>query len=196
MSGGARSIPLFRCAIVAAMPTSKPTTVAEFFAALPEDRRKALQAVRKTILANLPDGFEEGVGGGYVVYSVPLARFPDTYNGQPLMLAALASQKSYMALYLMCVYDEPSQKRFAAEWKATGRKLDMGKACVRFKRLDDVALDVVGETIGRLGPDEYVEKYLRSRPQATRAKAKPAATNAAKTKVTRSKTGSARGERR
>ena len=157
------------------MATSKATTVAGYLAALPPDRREALQAVRKAILDHLPDGFEEIMEYGCISYAVPLSRFPDTYNGRPLSLAGLAAQKGHLALYLMSVYDGPSRKRFEAEWRAAGKKLDMGKACVRFQRAQDLPLDVVGATIGRLGVDEYVERYMKTRPQAARAKARPAA---------------------
>ena len=150
------------------MVSSKATTVSAYLAALPADRRAALSAVRKTILANLPDGFEEMMQHGYINYSVPLARFPDTYNKQPLSLAALASQKSHLALYLMGVYDDESRRWFEAGWRKTGKKLDMGKACVRFQKLEDLPLDLIGTTIARFGVDDYIERYLRLRPPAAK----------------------------
>jgi hypothetical protein len=95
---------------------------------------------------------------------VPLERYPDTYNGQPLGVAALASQKNYMSLYLNCVYsDEEEEEWFRERWAATGKKLDMGKSCVRFRKLDDVALDVVGEAVARVPPEDFIATYERSR---------------------------------
>jgi len=136
----------------------------EYLKSLPDDRRKAIAAVRKVILENLPKGFEESIGWGAITYEVPLKTLPDTYNGQPLCIAALASQKNHMALYLMGVYgDEGVHERFREEFKASGKKLDMGKACVRFKKLEDLPLDVIGKTISRVTLEKFVEAYRRSR---------------------------------
>ena len=97
-------------------------------------------------------------------YSIPLERYPDTYNGEPLGLAGLASQKRYMALYLMGVYGDAQQGSwFRSRWESTGKPLDMGKSCVRFRRLEDVPLEVVGEAIARTSVDELVALYERSR---------------------------------
>ena len=133
----------------------------EYVASLPEDRREAIAAVRDAINANLQPGFEEAMQYGMVSWIVPLERYPDTYNGQALAIAALASQKRYMALYLMRV--RRRRRDFRERWKATGRKLDMGKSCVRFKKLEDVALDVVGETIAATTVEGYIDVYERSR---------------------------------
>jgi len=136
-------------------------TVDAFLSELPDDRRAAIAAVRAVILEHLPPGFEEGMQYGMIGYHVPLERFPDTYNGQPLAAAALASQKRHMALYLMGVYgDEDS--RFREQWQATGKKLDMGKSCVRFRRLDDVPLGVVGEAIARTSVEELIAAHERA----------------------------------
>ncbi len=117
--------------------------------------------MRDAINANLQPGFEEAMQYGMISWIVPLARYPDTYNGQPLAIAALASQKRYMALYLNCEYASPTD--FRERWEATGRRLDMGKSCVRFKKLEDVALDVVAETIAATTIEGYIEVYERSR---------------------------------
>lgn len=94
---------------------------------------------------------------------VPLSTFADTYNGQPLGVVALANQKSFMAMYLMGVYaDEGGEERFRAAWAATGKKLDMGKSCVRFKRVDDVPLDVVADTLARTTPADLVAAHERA----------------------------------
>ena len=137
---------------------SSATTVAEYLAELPEDRRAAIRSVRDVIRKNIPKGYQEGMGFGTIAWSVPLAVYPDTFNGQPLCYLALASQKQYMAVYVMCAYmNSPLQKKLAAGFKAAGKKLDMGKACVRFRKLEDLALDVIGEIAGAVPMKTYVE---------------------------------------
>ena len=116
------------------------------------------------ILDNLPAGFEEVMQHGMISYVVPLKRYPDTYNGQPLVVASLANQKRHMAVYLMGVYGEEGVQEWLRErWAATGKKLDMGKSCLRFRSLDDLALDVLGETIARTPVDALLAAYERSR---------------------------------
>jgi uncharacterized protein YdhG (YjbR/CyaY superfamily) len=139
-------------------------TVDEYLAALPDDRREALTAVREAILANLAPGFEEAMQYGMPSYRIPLERYPETYNGQPLTIASVASQKRHMALYLNCVYsDDTEATRFRDAWTATGKRLDMGKSCVRFRKLDDVPLDVVAGTIARTSVDGFIAAYERAR---------------------------------
>ncbi|XXF76218.1 DUF1801 domain-containing protein [Myxococcaceae bacterium GXIMD 01537] len=142
---------------------SKATTVDQYLAALPDDRRTALSAVRRVILENLDEGYEEGMQYGMIGYYVPHKVFPAGYHcdpKQPLPFAALASQKNHMAVYLMGVYGQPAQEQWFREaWAKTGKKLDMGKACVRFKKLQDVALDVLGEAIRRAPARKYIEHY-------------------------------------
>jgi Domain of unknown function (DU1801) len=143
---------------------SDATDVEEYLSALPDDRRDALSAVRRVVLDNLPAGYEEVMHYGMISYVVPPARYPTTYNGQPLAVASLASQKRHMALYLMGVYgDEGNQAWLRERWAASGKKLDMGKSCLRFRRLDDLALDVVGGAIARTSVDELIAQYERSR---------------------------------
>jgi hypothetical protein len=144
--------------------TSTARTPEEYLDSLPEDRRAAVAAVRRVVLENLPDGFEEGMHYGMIGYYIPLERFPDTYNGQPLGLAALANQKQHMALYLNNVYgDRTTESRFRERWAATGKKLDMGKSCVRFRRLEDLPLDVIGRTIAEESVEGYLERYAAAR---------------------------------
>ena len=101
---------------------------------------------------------------GMIGYSVPLERYPDTYNGEPLGLAGLASQKRYIALYLMSVYGDAEQGSwFRSRWESTGKRLDMAKSCVRFRRLEGVPLEVVGAAIARMSVDELIARYERSR---------------------------------
>ena len=122
---------------------SKATTVDQYLAELPEDRRKALEAVRQVVLKNLDKDYEEGIQYGMIGYYVPHRVHPAGYHcdpKQPLPFASLASQKNHMALYLMCIYgDTDHAKWFRDAWAKTGKKLDMGKACVRFKKLEDLA---------------------------------------------------------
>jgi hypothetical protein len=151
-----------------------PASVDDYLASLPPERKEALAAVRKVILANLPKGYEEGIQFGMIGYCIPLSRYPETYNGQALGIAALASQKGYMSLYLMCVYGDPSIKQwFEDAYRATGKRLDMGKSCIRFKRLEDLPLDVVAQAIARVGVDQYIAHYEKMRSEY--AASKPAA---------------------
>ncbi len=143
---------------------SEATTVKQYLAELPDERRKAIENVRKTIRANLPSGYEEVMNWGMITYQVPLETYPDTYNGRPLMYAGLASQKNYMAVYLSALYPDPqSLAAFQEAYRATGKKLDMGKSCVRFKTLDDLPLELIGETIAGWSPEEFVELTERMR---------------------------------
>ena len=142
------------------MATPAATTVAEYLAALPADKRKVISKVRSVIRANLPKGYAESFLFGMISYGIPLSRYPDTYNGQPLGVAALASTKSGYSLYLMCTYMDPKlDKWFKAGFAKAGKKLDMGKACVRFKALDDLPLELVGQVIAKVSVDEYIARY-------------------------------------
>jgi hypothetical protein len=142
------------------MVRSEATTPEQYLAELPEGRRELVETIRRTILDHLPDGYEETMTFGMLGYVVPLEVFPDTYNGEPLGSVALADQKQYVAVYLMGIYaDEAERRWFVDAWKATGRKLDMGKSCVRFEKLDDVALDVLGEAVARIPPDQVIAAH-------------------------------------
>ncbi|NNL98284.1 MAG: DUF1801 domain-containing protein, partial [Acidimicrobiia bacterium] len=117
-----------------------------------------------TILANLPEGYEEAMNWGMITYQVPLDRFPDTYNGEPLMYAALASQKNHMAVYLTAVYaDEETREEFVAAYRDTGKRMDMGKSCVRFRKLDDLPLELIGTTIAEVDVDTFVTETEAAR---------------------------------
>jgi hypothetical protein len=136
------------------------TTVKEYLDVLPDDRKDPMNAIRDIILTNLPQGYEECFGFGMITYIIPLKRFPDTYNKQPLMVAALANQKNYMSLYLMTVYgDKNTEDWFKDEFKKSGKKLDMGKSCVHFKKLDDLPLDLISQVISRVSVENYIKKY-------------------------------------
>ncbi|MCH8912107.1 MAG: DUF1801 domain-containing protein [Planctomycetes bacterium] len=158
---------------------SKAKTVAQYLSALPKDRREALQAVRSTILKNLPKGYAEGMQNGAIGYFVPHSIYPPGYHcdpKQPLPFGGLASQKNHMAIYLMCVYSDPELEAWFREaWAKTGKKLDMGKSCVRFKKLDDVALNVIGQVIRRVPVKKFIEFYESAIPAARRSAAKKSA---------------------
>lgn len=166
------------------MATSSATTADEYLAELSGDRRELVGAIRDVVNANLPEGYQEAMQYGMIGWSVPHAVYPAGYHAdprQPLPLAGLASQKRYVSLYLMGTYcgcAEPSEARGAGEtdemtwfrqaWLATGRHLDMGKSCVRVKKLDDVAFDVIAEAIRRLPVAEYIARYEAVRPPSRR----------------------------
>ena len=143
---------------------SDAVTVEEYLEGLPEDRREAVSMVRSAILERLPEGYAEEMRWGMISYEVPLAVQPDTYNGKPLMYAALASQKRHMAVYLSGVYADPDARQdFEDAYRATGKRMDMGKSCVRFRRLDDLPLDVIGDAIARYPMEAFVDLYHRGR---------------------------------
>jgi Domain of unknown function (DU1801) len=135
-------------------------SVADYLASLPADRRTAIEAVRKVILDNLDPDYEEGIQYGMIGYYVPHRVYPAGYHGdpsQPFPFAALASQKNYLSLYLMCVYGGGDLLSwFQKAWQQAGKKLDMGKSCVRFKSLDDIPLDVVGALIRKVPVKTYL----------------------------------------
>jgi hypothetical protein len=150
---------------------SAAKSVSAYLEGLPADRRAAISAVRDVIRANLDRHYEEGIQYGMIGYYVPHSVYPAGYHTdpkQPLPFAALASQKNHMALYLMGVYcgcaegadgETADMKWFRDAWARTGKKLDMGKACLRFKKLENLALDVVGEAIRRIPAKTYVARY-------------------------------------
>jgi hypothetical protein len=141
---------------------SDATTVDDYLKSLPEDRRIAIEQVRETIIANLPDGYVEVMNWGMISYEVPLETYPDTYNGRPLMYAGLASQKNYMSVYLTSVYaDERGAGAFRAAYQATGKRLDMGKSCVRFKQIDDLPLELIGKAIKSTPVSDFIGLMAR-----------------------------------
>ena len=142
---------------------SEATTVDSYLAGLPADRRAALQAVRDVILANLDSDYAEGMQYGMIGYCVPHSVYPAGYHcdpKQPLPFAGLASQKNHMALYLMCTYGNAEHAAwFRQAWAKTGKKLDMGKSCIRFRKLDDLPLDVIGQAIARVPVKDFIAHY-------------------------------------
>jgi hypothetical protein len=174
---------------------SKATTVTQYLASLPADRRADVEAVRKVILENLDKDYEEGIQYGMIGYYVPHRIHPAGYHcdpKQPLPFAALGAKKNAISLHLMCTYMNAEQaKWFREAWAKTGKKLDMGAACVRFKKAEDAALDVIGECVRRVPAKKYIttmEKALASRPgkgpakKAAKPAKKPARRTAAKSR--------------
>ena len=168
---------------------SKASTVEQYLSELPEDRRAAIAVVRHVILKNLDKDYEEGMQYGMIGYYVPHSIYPAGYHTdpkQPLPYVCLASQKEHMSLYMMPVYGEGvDEKWFRDEWAKTGKKLDMGKSCIRFKHLEDLALNVIGEAIRRTPVKRHIEYYesvfKNSRKKtSTQTPAKPAKKQAGK----------------
>jgi Domain of unknown function (DU1801) len=136
---------------------SDAKTVEDYLAELPADRRAAIEAVRAVVLDNLPPGYAEAMNWGMISYEVPLETSGGTYNGKPLMYAAIASQKNHMAVYVCGLNCVPGLKqRFEAAWRQRGLKPDMGAACIRFKLLDELDLSAIGEAISSVPVDEFV----------------------------------------
>ena len=137
---------------------SKANTVKQYLNELPNDRKKAISIVRQTILENLPEGYDEVMNWGMITYEVPLETYPNTYNGKSLMYAALASQKNHMAVYLMGCYMVPEvRNEFEKAYKKSGKRFDAGKSCIRFKKIDDLPLDLLGKTIASMDVNEFIE---------------------------------------
>jgi uncharacterized protein YdhG (YjbR/CyaY superfamily) len=142
------------------MATSKAATVDEYLAELPPERREVVSKVRDLVRRNLPKGYEETMNWGMISYEIPLARYPNTYNRQPLSYVGLAAQKNYYALYLTSAYQDSEQgKQLAEAFKKAGKKLDMGKSCLRFKTLDDLPLEAIGRIVASTPPEKWIAQY-------------------------------------
>ena len=149
------------------MVSSLAATVADYLDALPPERREHIEAVRNVVNAALPVGYVETMTYGMIGWVIPLADYPGTYNGQPLAYAGLAAQKNSISLYLNCAYASPDRTdQFRQAWAASGKKLDMGKSCIRFKRADALALDVIRDEIAATTPAEFIAVYEATRPPA------------------------------
>jgi uncharacterized protein YdhG (YjbR/CyaY superfamily) len=148
---------------------SRASTVEQYLAELPPERRAVVSAVREVVRANLPAGYAEEMSFGMIGYVVPLAQYPDTYNGQPLAYAALAAQKGHYALYLNCASHDPAEATWLADaFRAAGKKLDMGKSCLRFRSLADLPLEAVGAFIARTPPERLIAQHEMARAAASR----------------------------
>lgn len=143
---------------------SDAKSVEEYLRELSPDREAALSTTRDVIKRHLPPGYEEAMNWGMISYQVPLADYPDTYNGQPLMYAALASQKRHMAIYLTGIYlTVAKREEFEQAYRATGKRFDVGKSCVRFKVLEDLPLELIGEVIASTSVAEFISTYKNVR---------------------------------
>ena len=145
---------------------STATTVNDYLASLPADRRAGIEAVRKVILRNLDKDYEESMLWGMIGYAVPHRVWPLGYHcdpKKPLLMAALSSQKNAMTVYLMSVYSDKAERAwFQGAWAKTGKKLNIGGCCIRFRKLEDAALDVIAEAIRRTPAKAYVENYVKT----------------------------------
>jgi hypothetical protein len=136
------------------------TTVAEYLKALPEERREVISGMRDLVRRSLPAGYQETFAWGMITYVIPLERYPKTYNGQPLSYVAIAAQKNYYSLYLMGVYGNPEREKWLRnEAFKAGKKLDMGKSCLRFRSLADLPLEAISTVIASVSPEQYIAAY-------------------------------------
>ena len=148
---------------------SNAATVKEYLDELPENRREALSIIRKIILDNLPEGYEEVMQYGMISYIIPFDIFPETYNKQPLAYVSLASQKNYISLYMNNIYSDPKLKDwFFEEFEKAGKKMDMGKSCLRFKKVEQLPLDVIGKVVAHTSVNEFIEIYKHARKTYTK----------------------------
>ena len=175
------------------MKIAGATSVASYLAKLPADRRAIVARVRDEVNAVIPAGYVESLGYGMIMWSIPLSRFPNTYNGQPICTVALAAQKHYYALYLMgCYGNAVLDAELRAGFARDGKTLDMGKSCVRFTRVEDLSLPAVARVIGTVTPEMMMEWHemahspaATAKRRAARREAAPAPTQAAKTAAAR-----------
>ena len=146
------------------MFTNNAKTVPEYLAGLPADRRRLVRATRSLVRKHLPKGYKEEIGWGAITWVVPLLKFPDTYNQQPLCYVALAAQKNYVSLYLMMAYGDPTKYAWLKDqFKQAAKKMDMGKSCLHFNSLDDIPVDAVAKLIGSHTPAQWIGIYEKSR---------------------------------
>lgn len=155
------------------MVSSLATTVEQYLAELEPARRQDVSQLRDLARANLPKGLEEVMNFGMIIYQVPASIVSETYNGEPLVFAGIASQKQYISLYLMSIYAwEAAREEFEAEYLASGMKMNIGKACIRFKSLDKLPIEVIQKAMGKISMEQFVERYLEVRASARKMKVK------------------------
>jgi len=150
------------------MFTNQAKTVPAYLAALTAERRTVVAAARALVRKHLPKGFKEEIGWGAITWVVPLSKFPDTYNQQPLCYVALAARKNGVSLYLMMAYGDPRKYAWLKEqFKKAGKKMDMGKSCLHFSSLDDIPVEAVATLIASHTVDQWITIYKKSRKQRT-----------------------------
>ncbi len=146
------------------MVSSKSTTVQDYLAGLPAERRDVVARVRDLVNANLPDGYVEAMNWGMISWEIPLSRYPATYNGQPLAYVALAAQKNAYSLYLMAADDASNGTAMLKKAYAdAGRKLDMGKCCLRFRKFEDLLVEPIARLVADAPVDAFIARYEASR---------------------------------
>lgn len=148
----------------------KTTTPEDYINGQPAERRMALRELRQTILDNLPLGFQEAMQYGMIGYVVPHEIFPDGYHAnpkEPLPFMGLANQKGHIAIYHMGIYaDKPLMEWFEKSFEELNiGKLDIGKSCIRFKKMDKIPLELIGELCRKMSVEEYIRIYLKNRLQ-------------------------------
>jgi hypothetical protein len=142
------------------MTSTRAPSVKDYLETLPAERRRVIAKVRGLVRKHLPKGYRETLSWGSITYEIPLTRYPDTYNQRPLCYIGLAAQKNHYALYLMCAYMDPDVlEMLKTGFKKAGKKLDMGKSCLRFKKLEDLPLDTIGKVVGSVTPAAYIKLY-------------------------------------
>lgn len=146
------------------MPKSAAATVENYLQELPPERRAVVSSLRDLIRKHLPPGYRETMNWGMISYEIPLERYRNTYNGQPLGYLALAAQKNYYALHLFGVYQEGGRDSWLKrEFEKAGKKLDMGKSCLRFRKLDDLPLEVIARAVASTPPEKFIAAYEQAR---------------------------------
>lgn len=146
------------------MVKSKATTVEEYLQELPPEKHHVIAQVRDVILENLPPGYVETMNWGMISYEIPLKRYPNTYNGKPLTYLALAAQKNHFSLYMMDVYQSEKQEtQLRQGFSQAGKRLDIGKSCVRFRKLDDLPMDVIANLVASTSVEDFIAAYEASR---------------------------------
>lgn len=150
------------------MPSSA-TTPKDYIDSLPEDRRDTVKKLRSLVRKHLPKGYKEAIRWGMITYEVPLKVCPETYNGEPLMYAAIASQKRHYGVYLSGMYSIPAvEKKLVSQWKKRGTRLDMGKSCIRLASWEACEPDLIAEAIAAVPMEKFVKVS-----QAASSKKKP-----------------------
>jgi hypothetical protein len=164
-------------------PPSHVKTPAQYIASLPADRAKTIAAVRAFVNKHIPRGYDECLVWGTIGWTIPLSRYPNTHNQQPITYVALASQKNYCSLYLMGAFWSASQlEELKSAFKAAGKKLDMGKCCVHFESPDDLPLEAIGKLIAGISSERWIEMYEQTRMMTKAGQAKKAKQDAASSK--------------
>ena len=169
-------------------PAANVKTPAQYIASLPADRAKTIATVRAFVNKHIPRGYDECMVWGTIGWTIPLSRYPDTHNKQPILYVALSSQKNYCVLYLMGAFWSPSQlEQLKAAFKRAGKRLDMGKCCVNFESPDDLPLDGIGKLIAAISSEKWIEMYEESRLKTKAGQAQKAKQGALSKSTTASK---------